>query len=167
MDNGQAILGGTGAAEEMIPLNEYPRPQFMRPEWLNLNGIWAFGVCPSDREPETLEERILVPFSPEAALSGAEHAPGTSFCLSVSLPILSRLPAETGIPLILIHSTDRQRSRFLHLNAHQQTIHPENADKDGPMFQSPAIALCHWLLHSSVRFPADSAAKTGSSSCRG
>ena len=26
----------------MIPRNEYPRPQFRRHGWMNLNGIWQF-----------------------------------------------------------------------------------------------------------------------------
>ncbi len=58
------------------PLNEYPRPQFMRPDWLNLNGRWAYGVYPQDQTPEELEGSILVPFSPEAPLSGADRGPG-------------------------------------------------------------------------------------------
>ena len=61
---------------DKLPLNEYPRPQFMRPSWLNLNGVWEYGVYPIDREPETLEGKILVPFSPETQLSGVEQAPG-------------------------------------------------------------------------------------------
>lgn len=62
--------------ETMPPLNEYPRPQLMRPDWLNLNGRWAYDVSPLDQIPEALEDSILVPFSPEAPLSGAAHAPG-------------------------------------------------------------------------------------------
>ena len=59
-----------------IPLDVYPRPQFMRPDWLNLNGIWEYGISSLDQVPERLEEKILVPFSPEASLSGVNHAPG-------------------------------------------------------------------------------------------
>lgn len=62
--------------ERQIPLNEYPRPQFMRPDWLNLNGLWAYDVSPIDQMPEKLEGEILVPFSPEAPLSGAPKKPG-------------------------------------------------------------------------------------------
>ncbi len=59
-----------------IPLNEYPRPQFMRPDWLNLNGVWRYDVSPVDQAPEELEGEILVPYSPEAPLSGASKKPG-------------------------------------------------------------------------------------------
>ena len=58
-----------------IPLNEYPRPQFMRPDWLNLNGVWRYDVSPVDQAPEELEGEILVPYSPEAPLSGASKKP--------------------------------------------------------------------------------------------
>jgi len=31
-----------------IPRPEYPRPQFVREEWLNLNGPWAFAFDDRD-----------------------------------------------------------------------------------------------------------------------
>ena len=58
------------------PLGEYPRPQFMRPEWFCLNGTWDFDVLPNGQTPEEFRDRILVPFSPETALSGAKRGPG-------------------------------------------------------------------------------------------
>ena len=27
---------------QMIPRPEYPRPQFVREGWMNLNGVWEF-----------------------------------------------------------------------------------------------------------------------------
>ena len=62
--------------DRTLPLDEYPRPQFMRPRWMNLNGTWDFGIAGDDAVPEKLEGRILVPFSPECALSGADRGPG-------------------------------------------------------------------------------------------
>lgn len=58
------------------PLGEYPRPQFMRPAWLCLNGRWDYAVLPKGREPEDYRDKILVPYSPETALSGAGRGPG-------------------------------------------------------------------------------------------
>ncbi len=59
---------------------EYPRPQFQRSPWLNLNGEWEFEIDKSisgkDRklfEAEHLPERITVPFCPESVLSGVGH----------------------------------------------------------------------------------------------
>lgn len=30
------------ALQAEIPLSEYPRPQMVRTEWMNLNGIWSY-----------------------------------------------------------------------------------------------------------------------------
>ena len=55
------------------PLPEYPRPQLVRTNWLNLNGLWQFqaGVA-NDSVPtgQTLSEQILVPYPMESAISG-------------------------------------------------------------------------------------------------
>ena len=53
-------------------LPEYPRPQLVRAEWLNLNGEWQFSSTPRQAPPFSmnLPERILVPFPVESALSG-------------------------------------------------------------------------------------------------
>jgi len=52
---------------------EYPRPQMVRKEWQNLNGLWEFAAAKKDEEPplgKKLDGRILVPFPVESALSG-------------------------------------------------------------------------------------------------
>ena len=51
-------------------LAEYPRPQMVRESYLNLNGYWDYAITASDQFPVTFDGRILVPFSPEAELSG-------------------------------------------------------------------------------------------------
>ena len=52
---------------------EYPRPQMMRREWLNLNGLWDFSLTTRDAaRPATYETRILVPFPVESSLSGVK-----------------------------------------------------------------------------------------------
>jgi hypothetical protein len=59
------------------PLPDYPRPQFVRKDWLNLNGIWEYQPgAPGDAAPAgtKLSGEILVPFPVESALSGVmEH----------------------------------------------------------------------------------------------
>lgn len=50
---------------------EYPRPQFVRKEWLNLNGLWDYAIAEkAAAQPTNWEGKILVPFPIESALSG-------------------------------------------------------------------------------------------------
>ena len=55
-------------------LQEYPRPQLVRDSYLNLNGVWEHAFTPADAgPPEEYAGPILVPFSPEAPLSGVRR----------------------------------------------------------------------------------------------
>ncbi len=71
-----APVGGrimTTWGENLDPQNvlqEYPRPQMERAEWLNLNGLWEYAITDIDGEPSEYEGHILVPFAVESALSG-------------------------------------------------------------------------------------------------
>src|SRR5262249_15495624 len=52
---------------------EYPRPQLVRKDWQNLNGLWQLAFAKKDDAAplgKDLPERILVPFPVESALSG-------------------------------------------------------------------------------------------------
>jgi Glycosyl hydrolases family 2, sugar binding domain/Glycosyl hydrolases family 2, TIM barrel domain/Glycosyl hydrolases family 2 len=61
-------------AEQVDPRNvhaEYPRPQMVRPDWVNLNGLWEYAIRSKDgTPPTTFDGTILVPFPVESALSG-------------------------------------------------------------------------------------------------
>ena len=58
--------------------SEHPKPQFMRDNWMNLNGQWQFEFDYSDsgkekefyRNNKVYEKVIEVPFCPESKLSG-------------------------------------------------------------------------------------------------
>lgn len=52
------------------PLPEYPRPQLVRDSYLNLNGLWQYAITSSTDRPPRYDGEIVVPFSPEAPLSG-------------------------------------------------------------------------------------------------
>ena len=55
--------------DDVLP--EHPRPQLVRDSYDNLNGYWEYAFTPADAgAPAVWDGRILVPFSPEAVLSG-------------------------------------------------------------------------------------------------
>ena len=55
-------------------LEEYPRPQLVRDNYINLNGYWNYKILKKDKNKiSQLQGKILVPFSPEAPLSGVNH----------------------------------------------------------------------------------------------
>ena len=64
-----------------IPRSEYPRPQFVRGNWVNLNGTWDFafdfgnsGEARGMNQPDCVyDQKIVVPFCPESKLSGIEY----------------------------------------------------------------------------------------------
>jgi beta-galactosidase/beta-glucuronidase len=62
------------------PRAEYPRPQFERSEWINLNGEWTYeldlvntGFERKFFQSNGFGNKIIVPFCPESKLSGVEH----------------------------------------------------------------------------------------------
>ena len=54
-------------------LSEYPRPLLKRDSYINLNGIWQYAFTSVNKKPNKFDGDILVPFSPEAPLSGVNR----------------------------------------------------------------------------------------------
>lgn len=59
--------------DQPLPLPEYPRPQMLRPDWMNLNGTWEYSILPIPAHaPREFQGNILVPFPVESFLSGVQ-----------------------------------------------------------------------------------------------
>ncbi|CAG5068715.1 Beta-galactosidase [Dyadobacter sp. CECT 9623] len=61
------------------PHPEYPRPQLIRKNWQNINGLWNYSIVPQSAgktKPASFEGKILVPFAVESALSGVGRTVG-------------------------------------------------------------------------------------------
>lgn len=89
-----------------IPRPEHPRPQFVRPDWLCLNGEWQFEIDAGDSGLERdllqreLEDRIVVPFCPESPLSGVHH---TDFMKAVWYRRTVTIPEGWSGRRVLLH----------------------------------------------------------------
>lgn len=89
-----------------LPRPEYPRPQLVRPDWMNLNGIWGFEVDRGDSgidrglRTRELESRVLVPFAPESRASGVEDV---DFLHAVWYRRRVTIPAEWAGRDVLLH----------------------------------------------------------------
>ena len=90
-----------------IPRPEYPRPQFVRSTWMNLNGTWEFeiddGRSGQDRSLPTVDKlsgQITVPFCPESGLSGVGHK---DFMSAVWYRRTVEIPADWADKRVLIH----------------------------------------------------------------
>ncbi len=54
---------------------EYPRPQMVRKQWQNLNGLWDYAITPKTApQPTDFSGKILVPFCVESTISKVNKA---------------------------------------------------------------------------------------------
>lgn len=74
----QPITIQTRWAKDVSPthtLVEYPRPQLVRNNWSNLNGLWDYAITGHDvSKPSSYDGQILVPYPLESALSGVKKS---------------------------------------------------------------------------------------------
>ena len=94
-----------------IPRHEYPRPQFVRENWCNLNGTWQFEIDQGRsgivrelfKENTPLSGTITVPFCPESKLSGIGY---TDFMYGVWYKRKVTLAANPGRTVLHFGAVD-------------------------------------------------------------
>lgn len=105
-------------------LEEYPRPLLMREVYQILNGWWDYAFTIDYKRPQQYEGRILVPFSPETALSGAGRQLKPDEYLwyrrNFNLPGWER---EKGQNRILLHFGAVDQSCEVRINGHKVKRH--------------------------------------------
>ena len=101
------LLSFTVNATNDIPRPEYPRPQFERTEWINLNGTWTYEFDLSNSgknrklfEAKSFNNTITVPFCPESKLSGVSY---TDFINQMWYQRSLSIPAEWQGKKILLN----------------------------------------------------------------
>lgn len=103
------------------PLPEYPRPQLVRTDWMNLNGIWQFQPgATNDPVPvgQTLSSQILVPFPMESAISGVMQYHEFSWCRRTFT-----VPTDWNGRRIILHLDAVNWQATVYVNGQQVGIH--------------------------------------------
>lgn len=101
--------------DENCILTEYPRPQMRRNSYLNLNGRWEYAITDSDESPRRWDGTILVPFSPESALSGVGRTlrPGQTLWYRREVNVPQGFIPRDGRLLLHFGAVDQEAAVYL------------------------------------------------------
>ena len=107
-------------------LGEYPRPQMVRENWMNLNGIWQYqpGTGFTQAVPTAqLTGKILVPFPVESAISGVmKHSDNLWYRRTFTIP------AAWAGQKVLIHFGAVDYKSQVYINRQSVGIHTGGYD---------------------------------------
>jgi hypothetical protein len=101
---GRIMTSWAAEVNPASPLPEYPRPQMVRDNWLNLNGLWQYALLPrgqADNIPSAFAGNILVPYAVESALSGVGKTVGKDSLLWYRRTV--NVPAKLRKGRLLLH----------------------------------------------------------------
>jgi len=114
-------------ATGQTPRAEYPRPQFERAEWRNLNGTWTyafdFGRTGTERGMQSstgFDATITVPFCPESKLSGVGY---TDFISSIWYQRSITIPQEWEGKKTLLHFGAVDYEAHIYIDGRRVAVH--------------------------------------------
>ena len=129
---GEKLRQAPRSEQEQV-LSEYPRPHLVRTSYVCLNGYWKYGICAPDskrrgsHEEISWDGEILVPFSPEAALSGVgrQLRPEQELWYGRKLPeeLLTEASGRTEKGHLLLHFGAVDSWCRVYLNGHLLCTH--------------------------------------------
>ncbi len=118
------LFSETGAAlrenGQLVPWNDYPRPQLRRDSFFCLNCWWDFTVTTGE-EPSAYTEKIRVPFAPESLLSGVYRVPSVGSILYYRRQF--SLPCHFNCGRVLLHCGAADQLASVWLNGKLLTTH--------------------------------------------
>ena len=103
-------------------LGEYPRPLMRRKSYINLNGIWKYAIKEMKGFPKKMDGDILVPFSPEAMLSGVNRQLRPEEYLWYKRALPEKVKPEKGYRWIL-HFGAVDQCAVVYVNGKKQGKH--------------------------------------------
>ncbi len=101
--SGYILTDWTQKVKPDAVLPEYPRPQMVRKQWQNLNGLWSYALTEKNAKsaPAEKDGQILVPYPYESALSGVakKSIPAQKLWYRRSFTV----PADWGKGRVVLH----------------------------------------------------------------
>ena len=118
---------GKQVTADPVPWPEYPRPQLVRKDWQNLNGLWDYAITPRTAgKPEAWAGKILVPFCAESALSGVGKHVTKDQLLWYRRPV--EVPADWKGKRVLLHFGAVDWESTVYVNGNEVGTHKGGSD---------------------------------------
>ena len=109
------------------PRAEYPRPQFERSEWINLNGEWSYSLDNVNTgferrlfDSKGFDDKIIVPFCPESKLSGVGLSVNDSHEVTKLLHIIGDMERISDHAVNIVESAEEMRDKHMTFSSEAQ-----------------------------------------------